>query len=228
MRHSLQKKGTIRLLRSQGHSLKEVSSITKVPVTTVWDLTRDIVLTSDAQELLKRRSLDSLFAGRSRVQKEKKEKNAAVAEALREKGIAEIGRLSQREVVIALTALYWAEGFKTDHERRLGFCNSDPRMILFYLLCLEKIGIEKENLLARLTLNSTYKDRVEKFEAYWSELTGIPQAQFSRTFYQTSIWKREYKTDTYRGVLRIHVVGSKELLFKMRGWIEGLKSNLQG
>ncbi len=130
-----------------------------------------------------------------------------------------------RELFIAGIALYWSEGFKSNHEHRLGFCNSDPNMIIFYLHWLEKsLGIKKD-IIARVTLNNSYKTKTREIEAYWSSITGIPVSQFTKPFYQKSQCKKQYNTDNYYGVLRIHVKNSLEYLFKMKGWIEGLKIN---
>lgn len=131
--------------------------------------------------------------------------------------------LSERELLISGIALYWAEGFKTLHERRLGFCNSDPNMIRFYLYWLQRaLHVNSSEVVARVTLNVSHKHRVEEVEEYWSKLTGIPLEQFTKPFYQNSQWKKRYNTDTYYGVLRIHVKNSLNDLLRMRGWIQGL------
>jgi len=48
-------------------------------------------------------------------------------------------------------------------------------------------------------------------------------SQFTKPFYQHTQWKKQYNTENYYGVLRIHVKDSLNQLFTMRGWIQGLK-----
>jgi hypothetical protein len=121
-------------------------------------------------------------------------------------------------------ALYWGEGFKNKHEHRLGFCNSDPEMIKFYIKWLEKsFSVKKDSIIARLTLNESYKEKTEKIENYWGKVTGISKSQFTKTFYQKTKWKKQYKENNYHGVLRIHVKDSLDLLLLMRGFIERMK-----
>jgi hypothetical protein len=89
--------------------------------------------------------------------------------------------INPREFFIAGIALCWAEGFKNKHEYRLGFCNSDPDMIKFYLYWLNNsLGIKKENLVARLTLNVSCQNQVKEIEQYWSQVTSIPLSQFAK------------------------------------------------
>ncbi len=130
-------------------------------------------------------------------------------------------------MLIAGIALYWGEGFKNKHEHRLGFCNSDPEMVRFYIKWLEKsLGVERNSLIIRLTLNESYKNRTEEMKNYWLKVTEISKSQFTKTFYQKTKWKRQYNEDNYHGVLRIHVKDSLNLLLLMRGFIEGMKLNV--
>jgi len=97
--------------------------------------------------------------------------------------------------------LYWGEGFKNKHEHRLGFCNSDPEMIKFYMKWLEKaFSVKKDRIIARLTLNESYKGKTEEIEEYWLKITGLQKSQFAKTFYQKTKWKKQYNEDNYHGV----------------------------
>lgn len=225
MRYSLIIKEKIRLYRFNGLSLNQIFDKTKIPKTTIRLWIKDINLSDEQLNILKKRTHEALQKGRIRAQSIRKNKRLEVEKKLLDKGKAEIGNLKNKEFFVAGVALYWAEGFKNKHERRLGFCNSDPAMIRFYIKWLKEIfKVNEKEIIARLTLNEAYKDRVNYMINYWSEKTGVPANQFTKTFYQTSKWKRVYNTENYRGVLRIHVKDSLNQLLKMRGWIEGLKS----
>lgn len=141
---------------------------------------------------------------------------------------SEIKSLSGRELFLTGLALYWAEGFKNEKEGKLGFCNSDPKMIKFMIRWFKiALKIKPEDFILRAEFNESHKDRTKEIENYWSKLTEIPLTQFNKSFYQHSVWKREYPNrNTYFGVLRIRVRKSSELLNKMRGWINGLSNSL--
>lgn len=224
MHYKQEVKNKVRYLRKKGFSLGQISQNTDVPRTTIRTWIKDIVLSKNQVQVLKDRVQKNLQKGRIKFQKIQGDKRQRNEKILMENGINEIGQLNSRDFLIAGASLYWAEGFKNRHEHRLGFCNSDPLMIKFYIFWLEKcLGISKDQLIARLTLNYTYKDSAEKMHNFWSKIIGIPSNQFAKPFFQTSKWKKKYNTRDYHGVLRIHVKDSLNHLLKMKGWIEGLK-----
>lgn len=223
MRYDLTIKEEVRRLRRNGLSLSQIYEKTKVPITTIRTWISSVILSKDQKNVLRDRTQRALQAGRIKAQRLKKEKRAMLEKTLLNKGIRKVGKLSSREFFLIGVGLYWAEGFKNKHERRLGFCNSDPAMIKFYIDWLSKtLDIKKKDLIIRLTLNIHFKDKTQEFEKYWSRITGIPSPQLTKPFYQNTLWKRQYNTDSYRGVLRIHVKDSLDYLLTMRGWIKGL------
>jgi hypothetical protein len=222
-------KDNVRSLRLQGVSLDQIKERTGISKSTISTWIRDIILSKEQQKILRNNTQTALQEGRKRVQGINKKQRLLIENELLTSGKDEVGGLNKRELLIAGIALYWGEGFKNRHEHRLGFCNSDPSMIKFYLHWLdEALEVKKEDLVARLTLNDSYTDKEAEIKQYWSQLTNIPLSQFTKTFYQRAQWKRVYNTDNYHGVLRIHVKGSLNHLLKMKGWIEGLRGNLPG
>lgn len=227
MRHSDDAKNNVRKLRLNGLSLDKIHKETDIPKTTIRSWVKTISLTDLQIETLKNSTQKALQEGREKKQKLEKKLKLKNEKSLREKGINEITTLTKRELLIAGSALYWAEGFKNKHEHRLGFCNSDPDMIRFYITWLKQVfGIIDKEIVLRLSINESYKDNVEMMEKYWSDVTKIPTSQFSKTFYQKSKWKKQYNTNNYRGILRIHVKSSLNSLLLVKGFIEGLKLNL--
>lgn len=223
MRYPQSIKETVRKFRKEGLSLNEIFLKTKVPITTIRTWIYDINLSEKQLEIINKRVQKALQKGRIKAQNTQREIRIKKETDLKIKGKKDIGKLSSRDIFIAGIALYWAEGFKNKHERRLGFCNSDPNMINFYIKWLEKsLNVKKENLVARLTLNSSYKYKIKKIEEQWSRLTGISLGQFTKPFYQNTLWKKQFNTDNYKGVLRVHVKDSLDNLLRMRGWLEGL------
>lgn len=224
MRHSTTLKDTVHALRKQGLSLDQIRKQTGVAKSTISLWVKNISLSEQQTRTLKENTQNALQKGRILSQKTKKENRLSIEKQLYTEALNEIGSLSERELLIAGIALFWGEGFKNRHEHRLGFCNSDPSMIKFYLHWLEKaLQIKKKDLVIRLTLNEAYHDKEQEIKEFWSHTTNIPINQFTKTFYQHAQWKREYGTTSYFGVLRVHVANSSRYLFKMRGWIAGLK-----
>jgi hypothetical protein len=74
--------------------------------------------------------------GRRRGPNALQRRRQAEIERLLEEGRARIGRLSEREFLIAGVALYAGEGAKRDGAVK--FANSDPRMIVFYCAWLRR------------------------------------------------------------------------------------------
>ena len=224
MQHNQVVKNKVRTLRVKGLSLGQIYKETSVPKTTIRSWIKDIKLSEEQLSKLKSRTQKALQAGRIKKQKQDKILRFNNEKELLRKAFSEVGNLSSRDLFIAGIALYWGEGFKNKHEHRLGFCNSDPGMIKFYMKWLEKcFGVEKDSVIARLTLNESYKDKTEEIEDYWLKVTRIPKSQFTKTFYQKTKWKKQYSEDNYHGVLRIHVKDSLNMLILTRGFIEGLK-----
>lgn len=214
-------------LRLNGKSLGQIYAETNVPKTTIRSWIKDIVLSEEQLKVLRDRTQHSLQLGRIINQEKNKRIRLSKESDLLKEGISQIGRLSERELLIACIALYWSEGFKNKHERRLGFCNSDPEMIVFYLNWLRKIlGVKNEDILLRLCLNQSYIEKTEEIVNYWSKITELPNQQFTKTFYQNTKWKKQFNTGDYHGVLRIHVKDSLDQLLLMKGWIQGLKAQL--
>lgn len=100
-------------------------------------------------------------------------------ERLLEEGRIRIGRLSEREFLVAGAALYAGEGTKRDGAVR--FANSDPRMILFFCCWLRQFfEIDESRLRVRLYLHEGLD--LAATIAYWSALTGIPPRQFVKPY----------------------------------------------
>ena len=100
-------------------------------------------------------------------------------ERLLEEGRVRIGRLSEREFLVAGVALYAGEGAKRDGS--VVFANSDPRMVVFFCAWLRHFfEVDESRLRVRLYLHQGLD--LAATIAYWSELTGIPVSQFVKPY----------------------------------------------
>lgn len=226
MRYDPSIKTAAQALRKQGLSLNQIAEALKLPSTTVHLWTRNIKLTKDQLDNLHNRVLTALQKGRLTAQSQKTNQRLKNLNIFLNKGILDLGVLSKRDLFITGIALYWAEGFKNRHEHRLGFCNSDPDMIRLYIRFLkENLKVKNKDLTARLTLNIAYKNQTTEIETYWSNEIDIPASQFTKPFFQNTVWKKEIISDNlYKGVLRIHVKKSSTMLAYMKGLMQGMST----
>lgn len=223
-----EKRRKARKLRREGKGIKQIAKMLNVSPASVHKWCQDITLTPLQRKLLDQKVFDALQRGRKKATQIQKQKRLKKTRRLKNEGIKEIGNLSEREFFIAGAALYWAEGFKKDN--RLGFANSDPNMIKFFLRWLiESCGVPKKAVRLRVGLNISHKDRIKEVEKYWSEVTGISLSQFQKPFFQKFKWKKKFKNpNKYFGVLRIRANEQGNLFRKIHGYIKGLKQNRAG
>jgi len=117
--------------------------------------------------------------GRRRAPNALQRRKQAEIDRLVEEGRSRIGRLSEREFLVAGVALYAGEGAKQDG--RVRFVNSDPRMVVFFCSWLRHFYEIDESRL-RLALYLHQGLDLSASTAYWSALTGIPGAQFTMPY----------------------------------------------
>jgi len=211
-----------RELRSGGESIKVIAKTLSVSPSTVSYWCKDVKLSDGQIRELERRAHDPRYG--KRLANSLKQQNIRIEKTNRliKEGILEVGNLLKRELFLSGVALYWAEGFKKDN--MVGFCNSDPGMIKFFLIWLKKcFNYKVGDFRLRVGLNESYRDKTEEIEEFWSELTGVPLTQFQKPFYQKIKWQKIYNnTENYHGVLRVRVRRSTDFLRKIHGFIEGL------
>ncbi len=93
----------------------------------------------------------------------------------RQGAAAQIGGLSDREIIIAGAIAYWCEGCKSKPYRRseqISFVNSDPQLISFFLRFLAAIGVTPDRLICRLLIHESAD--IAGALQFWLDLTGLP------------------------------------------------------
>lgn len=118
--------------------------------------------------------------GRRRGPNALQRRRQAEIDRLVAEGRERIGRLSEREFLVAGVALYAGEGAKRDGALR--FANSDPRMIFFFCCCWLRrfLEIDESRLRVRLYLHEGLD--LAASVAYWSSVTAIPPSQFGKPY----------------------------------------------
>jgi hypothetical protein len=93
----------------------------------------------------------------------------AEVDTLLEEGRERVGRLSERQFLVAGVALYAGEGAKGDGS--VVFSNTDPRMVAFFCSWLRYVfDIDETRLRIRLYLHQVLD--LAAAITFWSELTG--------------------------------------------------------
>jgi hypothetical protein len=100
-------------------------------------------------------------------------------ESLDAEGLSRIGTLSEDAFFAAGIALYAGEGAKTDGNVR--FANTDPTMVRFYMAWLRRFFAPDESRLRVCVYLHEGLD-IDAAEAFWSEVTEVPRAQFGKPY----------------------------------------------
>jgi hypothetical protein len=117
--------------------------------------------------------------GRRRAPNALQRRRQAEIDRLLAEGRARIGRLSEREFLVAGVALYAGEGSKRDGEVR--FANTDPRMVGFFCAWFRRFfEVDEARLRVRLYLHEGLD--LAASVAFWSRMAGIPPAQFGKPY----------------------------------------------
>jgi transposase len=142
-------------------------------------------------------------------------------EATRAVAAAEIGALTQRELLIAGAIAYWCEGSKNkpyNRKDRVMFMNSDPGLITFFLRFLDAAGISRDRLIYRVNIHESAN--VAAAERFWLTLTGAGSDQFRRTSLKRHNPETVRKNvgDGYYGCLCVAIRQGADLYQRIEGW----------
>jgi len=211
-------------LRQKGESINEIAKRLNIPKSTISIWCRNIQLTSKQIQRLIRKQESGSYKGRMKFLEGARKKRIEEVAKLKRDGLREISKISKRDLFVAGTAMYVSEGVTSPNSDETSFSNSDPRMIRLMLKWFKEIcGILDNRVVIQVRVNKIHECRIKEIENYWSNLTKIPQKQFTKTILIKSESKKIYpKSDTYYGTIRIKIRRGTQLRRKINGWIEGL------
>ena len=143
--------------------------------------------------------------------------------AISDSAAAQIGELSERELLIAGAIAYWCEGTKSKPYRprkdSVVFINSDPVLIRLFLRFLMVTGVTPERLICRVHIHESAD--VEGAQQFWRVMTGLPEDQFRAPTLKRHNPKtvRKNTGEDYRGCLIVSVRRSVDLYRRIEGWV---------
>ncbi len=213
-----------RELRGQGMDYEEIAAALRVAKSSVSLWVRDLPTPARLSYAeCRKRSAE----GARRYWAAERPIREARRAAAREAAAAEIGELTDREMLIAGAIAYWCEGSKSKPHRpsaRVIFTNSDPALIQFFLRFLTMAGTPPENLAFQVYIHENAD--VGSAELFWVKITGARPEQFRRASLKLHNPKTVRKNvgDDYHGCLRIDVRHSTDLYRRIEGWAEAIMS----
>lgn len=207
-------------LRKQGLSYSEILQKLPVAKSTLAIWLHSVGLSKKQKQRLTDKKLASALRGAAR----KKEIRIQKTKDIFLNAAKDLENISKRELFLIGVALYWAEGSKQkDHSvsTRVRFSNSDPKMIVLFLMWLKKIcNIPMSDVRCDLYIHE--KSNISRAKSYWQKEINLSVKGIYLK--KTKITKRRNVGKNYYGLISINVKRSTNLNRKISGWIEGICS----
>ena len=185
----------IRFLRKKGYSVPEICTALSLSKTTVFNYARNVEMPPGVLDEWKAKR------GGSRKLKILKEKQALI------NAKKTIGRLSKKEKLLFISALYWAEGNKKDFM----LSNTDPNLIKVFTEGIKEIfGIDSERFRVSIRI---YEDmNKDKSLDFWSKLIGLPKDKFQNVY----VLKGKKQGKLKFGMCRIRIAKGGDYLKQLK------------
>src|SRR3989338_10958717 len=210
-----------RALRQNGESIAKIGVILHASKSTVSYWCRDIALSAKQVRRLAFRQQEAGALGRLRAAEKKRDIRMEAVRGESNRGSRDAGILSQGDLFILGVGLYWGEGYKSGNEE-CGLTNSNPDIIRAFIVWLKEIhSVRSPDLILRVSINHSHKQRVRAVEKYWSNMTKIPLSQFTKTsLIKTKSQKIYTDQDDHFGTIRVKVRRATALRRRILGSID--------
>ncbi len=208
--------------RRAGTSIKTIAKHLKVSPSSVSAWCKDIKLSPEQIEHLEAQHIKSGFAGRMKGAEMNRRKREDAIDNFKISGLKDIGQLSKRDIFMAGIGLYAGEGFK--YCNKIGFCNSDPYIILLIVRWFKEIcGITNDRFRFTIGINQSHKYRYGEVIAFWSGLLHIKKDRFSNPSFKKASSKKIYDNpEKHFGTLTVHIAKSSQEQYRIFGWMDAL------
>jgi hypothetical protein len=215
-------------LRGQGRSVNDIADQLGVSKSTAYLWVRHIPIDQDDEAARERRRAHSKAMtdarwGEYRVARDELESG------IRDKATQWVGRLKDRELLIAGAVLYWCEGAKTKQWRKqthLDFANTDPMLVELYLRFVEALGVDRQRLSYRVYIHES-ADALAATQ-WWADRIGIAAGDMRRPSIKRHkpSTKRHNTGDDYHGCLMVKVPRSRRLYVRVEGLMAGIFASI--
>lgn len=201
----------------------------KVPVakSTLALWFKEVKLSKPQIQLITKARLEAGLRGGATKKKQRIAKMHSIIEDAEKK----VGHLTDRELWLIGTTIYWAEGSKEKEwypGSGASFINMDSHMVQVFMRWLKFCSIEIENLSFSLYIHENHKNRVSEIKKYWSRIIGLPVSKFTEVYWKKNKGntKRKNIGDKYFGIIKIKVKRSSSFLRKITGWTRGIYNGI--
>ncbi len=210
-------------LRKEGYSYNEILKIVPVAKSTLSLWLREVGLSKQHKQRLTEKRLVAARKGGLA----KRQWRVRLEKSIKEKALQDIVGISEYELLILGTALYWAEGSKQkEHLVSVGviFSNSDISMVRVFMRYLKDIcKIEEDEIYFEISIHETADYKA--IQQWWSSELNVSIEKLQRVYFKKNSIKRSYRknrNEDYHGQLRIIVRNSTNLNRKISGWTNGI------
>ena len=210
-------------LRVQGWSVTDLATKLGVAKSTAYAWVKHVPLDPDSERARRKQEHAALMtAGRWDAKRAERDSRQAAVHAA---ASAEVGELSERDLLLLGAAIYWCEGAKSKPWRRLDrltFINTDAGLLRLFLRFLESCGRPAASMDYRVHIHETAD--AEAAGDWWATELGIPRELFQRPTikHHAPATKRMNTGSDYHGCLAISVPRSRELYWRVEGVMAAL------
>lgn len=136
-----------------------------------------------------------------------------------------VGRLKERDLMLAGAVAYWCEGAKSKPWRKQGhlkFVNSDPGLVELFIRFTEALGASRRRLTYWVSIHESAD--AEAATRWWAERIGVSIEAMRRPSLKrhTPATNRHNTGDGYHGCLVVEVPRSRLLYVRVEGIMAGL------
>ena len=207
------------LRKKRGYSYKEIQDELSIAKSTLSDWLSGIELSPDLIRRINARVREAHIKYRFNLSIYNHRKRQQEITAIRLAAKKAVHDLTDKELLIAGTMLYWAEGRKHGGGG-VEICNTDPQFILFIMHwfrhCLQ---IDEDRFQAAIHFHQGQSE--PHIRHFWSKLTGIPLEHFNKSYCKPP-GTGHRKHYLQWGVIKIRIRRSADLYHQISGWRDGL------
>jgi hypothetical protein len=224
MAKSLQRLQALKL-RRQGKSIKKIAQQLDVSRASASTWCRDITLTTAQRERLTRNQIKAGHKGRMIGAEMNRLKKMEDVKRQEQYAREMIGKLSDRDILLLGTALYWGEGVKASNSA-LAVVNSDPAVILFASRWFSQLGVSQDMLHPAIYISESHRHRRRALLQFWATILKIPESQFAKPVFLRGRPKKIYENhNSYYGVLALRVRRGASMKYRILGLIKACKES---
>ena len=197
MAYTLDVKDRALALRRSGSSIREIARTLGISPGTASVWLSSVRLSKHAQQVLKSKQIIGQY--KSMLVKQVKKESRQLDLEMRVQKQLETFKLNEVNAKLLCSILYWTEGGRQAGSL-VTFMNSDPEMVVTFLKLMRfSFELDERKFRSTLHIHTYHKD--DEIKKFWSDTTGIPIAQFTKSYQKQNTQRR--KREGYMGCIRV-------------------------